>query len=177
MNAVLELNDRSTVLVIYDDPSTRARAMTACDFLLGQLLESVELDFHWWRTDFLDDANMARAAAHYAIAADFLIVCSAGTGYRANTLQAWFETWINERTAPEGVLIDLSATLPSSDQVAHLQTVLQGIARRGNLDYLSAGEKQTSPDPSLGRLSSILPASANRLPDRERPPSRFGLNE
>ena len=66
MSAAVEKENRSIVVVIYDDPTTRARALTACDYLVSQHWENVELDFYWWRTDFLDDANMSRAAAHYA---------------------------------------------------------------------------------------------------------------
>ena len=173
MNAALEKENRSTVVVIYDDPITRARALTACDYLVGQLWENVELDFYWWRTDFLDDANMSRAAAHYAVDADFLIICSSGTENRSKTLEAWLESWIKERDKNEGALIDLSL-LPDSSH--RLQSVLREIAERGKFDYLASTETSTS-NRSAGRLSSVLPASADRLLDRSRPPSRFGLNE
>ena len=173
MSAALEKENRSTVVVIYDDPTTRARALTACDYLVSQLWENVELDFYWWRTDFLDDTNMSRAAAHYAIGADFLIICSTGTETRSKTLETWLESWIKERDKHEGALIDLSL-LPDSSHP--LQSVLREIAERGNFDYLASSETSTS-HRSTGKLSSILPASADRLLDRSRPPSRFGLNE
>jgi hypothetical protein len=172
MSAALEKENHSTVVVIYDDPLTRARALTACDYLVGQLWENVELDFYWWRTDFLDDANMSRAAAHYAIDADFLIICSSGTEHRSKTLEAWLESWIKERDKNEGALIDLSL-LP--DSPSRLQSVLREIAERGKFDYLASTE--TSGNRSTGKLASLLPASADRLLDRSRPPSRFGLNE
>ena len=173
MNAAIEKEDRSTVVVIYDDPTTRARALRACDYLVSELWENVELDFYWWRTDFLDDANMSRAAAHYAVDADFLIICSTGAEIRSKTLETWLDSWIKERDKHEGVLIDLSL-LP--DSTNHLQSVLQQIAKRGKFDYLASTELSTS-NRSTGKLSSVLPASADRLPDRSRPPSRFGLNE
>jgi hypothetical protein len=173
MNAAVEKENRSTVVVIYDDPATRARALKACDYLVSQLWENVELNFYWWRTDFLDDQNMSRAAAHYAIGADFLIICSTGTEARSKTLETWLESWISERDNREGVLIDLSL-LP--DPSNRLQSVLREIAERGKFDYLATTATSTSDRPT-GKLPSIPPASADRLPDRSRPPSRFGLNE
>src|SRR6187402_1247350 len=128
MSAAIEKEYRSTVVVIYDDSTTRARALTACDYLVSQLWENVELDFYWWRTDFLDDSNMSRAAAHYAIDADFLIICSTGTENVSKTLEEWFESWIRERDKNEGALIDLSVVPEAPNR---LQSVLQGIAQRG----------------------------------------------
>lgn len=173
MSAVVEKESRSTVVVIYDDPTTRARALTACDYLVSQLWENVELDFHWWRTDFLDDANMSRAAAHYAIGADFLIICSTGTENQSRTLEAWFESWIQERNKHEGALIDLS---PLKNSPHRLPSFLRGIAERGKLDYLAATETSGRNRPP-GKIASILPASTDRFMDHSRPPSRFGLNE
>lgn len=173
MSAALEKENRSIVVVIYDDPAARARALTACDYLVSQLWDNVELDFHWWRTDFLDDANMSRAAAHYAIGADFLIICSTGTANRSKTLETWFESWIRERDKHEGALIDISL-LPDSSH--RLQSVLREIAERGKFDYLASTEASPGKR-STGKLASALPASAERLLDHSRPPSRFGLNE
>jgi len=173
MNAAVEKENRSTVVVIYDDPATRSRALTACDYLMDQLWESVELDFYWWRTDFLDDANMSRAAAHYAIGSDFLIICSTGMENRSKTLETWLESWIRERDKSEGALIDLSV-LP--DSPSRLPSVLRGIAQRGKFDYLGSTATSTS-DRSTGGNAASLPASADRRLDRSRPPSRFGLNE
>jgi hypothetical protein len=172
MSAAIENQNRSTVVVVYDDAITRARALAACDFLVSQLWQSVELDFHWWRTDFLDDVDMARAAAQYAIDADFLIVCSTGTENYSKTLETWFASWIAERDKHEGALIDLSL-LP--DPVNRLSSVLQGVATRGRFDYLASTQTSTSSRPT-GKLS-VLPTSADRLLDRSHPRSRSGLNE
>lgn len=165
MSAAVEKENRSIVVVIYDDPTTRARALTACDYLVSQHWENVELDFYWWRTDFLDDANMSRVAAHYAIGADFLIICSTGMENRSKTLETWLESWIRERDKSEGALIDLSV-LP--DTPNRLTSVLQGIAARGRFDYLASNETATSSRSTEKRL--------DRKSD-SRPPSRFGLNE
>jgi hypothetical protein len=170
--------DRCTVVVIYDDPVTRARALTACDYLVSQLWKNVELDFYWWRTDFLKDSNMSRAAAHYAIDADFLIVCSTGNDDLSSTLETWFESWIRERIMPEGALIDLSSVSEASSQAIHLQDALRELAKRGKLDYLTSDETQPQASRrTANTLSSVLPASVDRLLDHSRPPSRFGLNE
>ena len=178
MNAALEKEntfsppDRCTVVVIYDDPFTRARALAACDYLVGQLWENVELDFYWWRTDFLNESNMAQAAAHYATEADFLIVCSTGIDAPADTLEKWFEIWVKERKKTEGALIDLSLMPDTKRKGTHLQRVLQSIAERGRFDYLTTVAQGPRPD-----FPALRKTSTDRLMESSRPPSRFGLNE
>jgi hypothetical protein len=181
MNAALDKEntrsplDRCTVVAIYDDPFTRARALAVCDYLVSQLWENVELDFHWWRTDFLGESNMAQAAAHYAAGADFLIVCSTGTDAPSSTLEAWFESWIRKRRKTEGVLIDLSLMPTDTNRSTRLQRVLQDIAERGSFDYLT-----TVPTHSVERhrnLPSTRTPQTGRMIEHSRPPSRFGLNE
>ena len=185
MNAAIEKEspadplERCTVVVIYDDVMTRARALSACDCLVNQIWESVELDFHWWRTDFLADPYMADAAAQYSLAADFLIVCSRPAEKVSSTLVNWFESWIGKRNGREGAFIDLTTAKHAANHSHSLgrHDLLRDIARRGSFDYLSVVE------PSLSEKTAGQPAPPN--PPRpidnrlaySRPPSRFGLNE
>lgn len=167
--------DLCTVVVIYDDSASRTRALQACDYLLRQEWENVELDFHWWRTDFLSDPHMGRAAARHAIASDIVIVCSREGNGIPPILGAWFESWIDGRKNHEGAMIDLGATRTAT-RPAHRLT-LQAIAQRGGFDYLTATPEQ----PGSDFLKSAPPMSSpTRMDDRpapSHPPSHYGLNE
>jgi len=172
-----------TVVVIYEDAVTRQRAMTACDFLMQRLWHEVELEFHWWRADFLAHAIMADAAARQAAEADFLIFCSRAESDCSPTLKNWFESWIGDRQGRDGLLLNLSATRGLNAGTARpAESFLRGIARRARLDYFATG-----PLASIG----ILPASLEEAEQRAskissvldeilhpppRPPS-FGLND
>jgi hypothetical protein len=181
--AIQEVNasgppDRCTVVVIYEDGATRARALSACDYLVSQIWENVELDFHWWRTDFLKDPHMAEAAARHAIVSDFLIVCSREGGEISTTLEAWFGSWIGKHQDREGALIDLTVDQDASVPARHRQNVLREIASRGRFDYLTAVPEQ----PGMEALRSAEPpqntAPIGDLYDpASRPPSHFGLND
>ena len=185
MNAAIEtestssLPDLCTVVVIYDDSHTRARALTACDYLVSQIWEAVELDFHWWRTDFLKDPQMAGIAAQHAVASDFLIVCLNATDEMSDNLGTWFESWIDQRGCRQGALIDLTASTIAGTATPHRQSLLRAIARRGTFDYLT-----TLPErPDAGSPVTPKMSDAKKLPTvdqpswQSRPPSRFGLNE
>ena len=182
MNAAIEEQNASipldtcTVVVIYDNTASRARAMTACDFFVNQFWENVELEFHWWRTDFLQDPGLAGDAAKNATESDFLIVCLGEAGADLATLEAWFENWIAGRQGREGVLLDLSAT----DSQRNRQTdFLREICGRGSFDYLTpapAPPAASMPRSPAGQTATISSAIEERR-HHSRPPSRFGLNE
>lgn len=181
MNAAIETGTTSSapelcsVVVLYDDVSTRTRALSACDCLVSLLWESVELDFHWWRTDFLKDPHMARAAAHHAIASDFLFVCSNETETVSASTEAWFESWIDRRGNREGALIDLTVSSPSRIAPPHRQVILRSLARRGWFDYLNAVPEPGKTD--ARPPEPVKPPPIETRPEHLRPPSHFGLNE
>jgi hypothetical protein len=164
--------DLCTVVVIYDDNATRTRALAACDYLVGQFWENVELDFHWWRTDFLNDPYIARAAAHHAVAADFLIVCLKEPGGRPAALEAWFESWVGKRSNREGALIDLTAATVADRSSSTRRNFLRDVARVGMFDYLTAGPEETETNPPATSVNATDDFFGN-----PRPPSHFGLND
>lgn len=154
--------DTCNVVVIYDNLSARERAMAACDYLVKQFWENVELKFHWWRMDFLGDLSLAEDAALNAIASDFLIVCLDKNQTGSATLETWFKTWIARRKNQDGALLDLSAN-------HQLSRFLQNASARSGFDYLS-------PASNVSAFGASSSAREDNYP-HSRPPSRFGLNE
>ena len=172
-----ESSDVCTIVVLYDGNATRARALTACDFLVNQFWKDVELKFHWWRTDFLCDSTLAMAASTNAVAADFLIVCLDSPQEIAPPLESWFESWLNERSGRDGALVDLTRNLGSFEELTLMQGFLREVSRRGSFDYLTTFQgdgwiSRTDNQPAkdyFQRIDDIL--------SEPRPPSHFGLNE
>lgn len=185
MNAAIEdmnasnLKDTCNIVVLYDGTATRARAMAACDFLMKQFWENVELNFHWWRTDFLTDPALATVAARDAVAADFLIICSDQRDQPSPSLERWFESWLDLRDERLGALVDL--TVSRAGQTFGLtetrQRFFREICQRGRFDYLTtlaeAGPEFTNLPSSPREMGGII----EDLPGNFRPPSHYGLNE
>lgn len=185
MNAAIEdmnasdLKDTCNIVVLYDGDATRARAMAACDFLVKQFWEDVELNFHWWRTDFLEDAALATVAARDAVEADFLIIASEDRHAPAPSLERWFESWLDRRGDHQGALVDLTAS--RAGQTFGLtetrQRFFREICRRGSFDYLTtlaeAGQEFSSPPPPGREVGGII----DDILGNSRPPSHYGLNE
>lgn len=126
------------MVVLYDDSATRQRAMEVCDHLAKRFWSEVELKFHWWRTDFLEDAGMAATAADNSRNADFIVVCIAPDGELSPVLRHWFDDWVPQREGREGALIDLTpAHGPSPLTAQRKKMFLRDVAHRAGMDYLS----------------------------------------
>jgi hypothetical protein len=125
------------VVVLYDDATTRQRAMDVCDHLAQRFWAEVDLKFQWWRSDFLEDPGMAATAADNSRNADFIVVCILPDGEISPVVRQWFETWIPQREGREGALIDLTAIIGSSPGAHRKKIFLREVAHRAGMDYLT----------------------------------------
>lgn len=125
------------VVVLYDDSATRQRAMEVCDHLARRFWSEVELKFHWWRTDFLEDAGMAATAADNSRNADFIVVCIRPDGDLSPVVRHWFEEWVPQRAGREGALIDLTTTGAPPLAAQRKKAFLREAAHRAGMDYLT----------------------------------------
>jgi hypothetical protein len=172
-----------SVLVVYEDTATRARAMAMCDRLVKNFWTEVEFNFHWWRTDFLADPIMSRTALSDAGDADIVVFSSAPETRLSPLLLAWLRDWAAGRPAREGMLLDLTdATSLTSLVVQHKQSLLRDIATQAKLDYFSRipsplnGQSPNSWQDMKDRahqVSTVLDDILTHLP----PPTHHGLNE
>ncbi len=178
-----EAEERWSVVVLYEDKATRDRAMSLCDRLVRNFWSEVEFDFHWWRTDFLNDPRMAETAATDATDSDVFIFSSATESELSPVFKSWFEDWSARRESREGMFLDLADMEAQNDpRVQVKQARLKAIVARANLEYFNR-----IPPPLSGALfnswqsvearatgfTTTLDDILRRLP----PPTHFGLNE
>ena len=176
-------NELWSVVILYEDPATRQRAMSVCDHLVLQFLSEVEFKLNWWRADFLEDPAMAAAAAQDAIHADFVVVSCAPGSELTPAVRQWFEQWAAQRAGREGALVDL--TEPGADlpqRADHLNIYLRAIAGRAIMDYLTklppaiAGALPDSFESAALRAAQVT-SVLDEILLHSRPPSHYGLNE
>ncbi len=144
MNATKTQRDSSqptevwSVLVLYDDAATRQQALKVCDHLVQNFWSGIEFEFHWWRTDFLEEAAMAGTAAEDALSSDFIVVCSSPEREFSPSVKNWFDSWVVRRSGREGALIDLTeAGTPAGQHGQRKKNYLRHLARQAMLDYLT----------------------------------------
>jgi len=170
-----EFQEVCTIVILYDGIATRTRAMATCDYLVRQFWSDVELKFHWWRTDFLQDPTLAVVAAENAAAADFLVIANEATGEISPALESWFESWLARRRDRQGALVDLALT--TAAPTGAREQFLREICQRGNFDYLAAFPAGVGSANSSGEVSGGAARLGDDPVDEFRPPTHYGLNE
>jgi hypothetical protein len=127
-----------SVVVIYEDPGSRERAVTFCDRLVGRLWADLELDVSWWPFSGLEEAASAREAAEKAIHSDVIVFAAASEGELPLGIKSWLDAWLDRRADREGKLVALLQApeqAPAGEGVRHFH--LRSAAHRAGLDYLT----------------------------------------
>jgi hypothetical protein len=127
-----------SVVVAYEDPAARERAVGFCDQLVGRFWTQVELDISWWSFTSLEEATGAREAAQNAAHSELIIVSARPEGDLSAPVRAWIETVLGLRSEREGVLVGLTANgeNPSVEEgPKHLY--LRRAAHLAGMDYLT----------------------------------------
>jgi hypothetical protein len=137
-NERLESKSACSVVVAYEDPAARERAVGFCDQLVGRFWTQVEFDVSWWSFASLEEAAGSRDAVQKAAQADFIILSAAPAGDFPAPVKAWIETSLGMRGEREGVLAGLTGTadgLHAEDGPKHLY--LRRAAHLAGMDYLT----------------------------------------
>jgi len=136
--APLETKAAWSVVVVYEDPVARERAVSFCDQLVGRFWARFEFDVSWWSFALLADTATAEEAAEKAARADLIIFCATPEGDFPASLKAWVESWIGRRSEREGMLVGLmeSGASPNVGE-GEKHHLLRYAAHRGAMDYLT----------------------------------------
>jgi hypothetical protein len=144
--SVLETKAGWSVVVVYEDATTRERAVTFCDQLVSQYWETYEFDVSWWPFTLLNAAPATEEAAEKAAQADLIVFSATPEGDFPLPVKAWVERWLSRRGEREGMLVGLMEQLADGgDQEGAKHCYLRKAARRGAMDYLT----RVPPDISL----------------------------
>lgn len=166
-----------SVVVLYDGLARRQQATRVCDGLVQRFWTDLEFEFHWWRTDFLEEPGMAKTALRDAIGADIFVFSAAAEINFSPAFKDWAGHVLAGREFRPGLFVDLSeAPLSKPETGLTAQTWLRELAASGGLDYLNSA---LLPKPPPQEPAPLAPARRGRNPPRLKipPPSHFGLNE
>jgi hypothetical protein len=82
------------IVIIYENLVSAARALRACEFLRGEIGETVSLDVSVWKIALLEDGDSRRGAALAASLADVVIVSASGREEIPDAFRLWVEAWL-----------------------------------------------------------------------------------
>jgi hypothetical protein len=127
-----------SVVVVYEDPKARERAVGFCDKLVQRLWASVQLDVSWWSFDLLEEPSSASTAAERAAGADLIVFSATPEGEFPLSIKVWIDAWLNLRGAREGKLVGLlEPAVETTSGECQRHHHLRKAAHRGAMDYLT----------------------------------------
>lgn len=168
-----ELQAAKSVVVIYEDPSIRERAVHFCEGLVDEQRNSgINLD--WWSFPVLSEPRMSHSAVEKAAGADVVIFAMDASGDLPEAIKLWIEQWLNKRGEREGAIVGL---LEPEDRwhemVSFREIYLRHAARRAGMDYLSHAAptlRRAIPDSldsfneRAGRMTSVMDEILQKRP-------------
>src|SRR5438874_5109246 len=126
-----------SVVIIYEDLSTREEAVKFSDNLVKRFWSEYEFDFGWWSAKELLPAKTARAAAEKAAGADLIVFALQAEGAMPESVLGWVEGWIHRRGEREGALAGLlDPAAGPSGVTTEKYLYLRSVAHRAGMDYL-----------------------------------------
>jgi hypothetical protein len=131
--------EKQRVVVVYETPAARARAMECCSDLSGQQSPEAEPEIDWYSFALLLEAAPANDAADKAATADLIIFAVTAAGDLPGEVKLWIERWLNKRSDREGAIVGLLTDRPANpSDVASLKEIyLRHTAHRAGMDYLT----------------------------------------
>lgn len=181
------IDDQWSVTVVYEDTGSRERALSLCHHLSQGFHTEIEFAFTWWRFRYLEDPDIAQAAAQAAAQADILLFSASGHHELPEEVRSWSELWIPMRAGREGVLLVLTEDTDDSELSASpLFQSLRNLARRASMDCLPrmTDDPWVTPLPGIRSIQNraaqgtrILDDILRRVPPSPAPPTHWGINE
>jgi hypothetical protein len=129
-----ERNGSVSVVIVYEDFATRARANEFCEGLSRELSRG-ELVKQAWLLSLLRLPQLRTIAAQDAASADILLVSLHDGANLAEEVKAWLEQWLQQKGNRPSLLLALVDTINRDDYRA-LPNYLQTVARRGGVEFL-----------------------------------------
>jgi hypothetical protein len=131
--------EKQRVVVVYETPSARERAIECCSDLPGQQSSVSGPQIDCYSFVHLLEVAHANDAADKAATADLIIFAVTAAGDLPGEVKLWIERWLNQRSEREGAIVGLLTDRPAhpSDIASLKEIYLRHTAHRAGLDYLS----------------------------------------
>lgn len=177
-----ELGIPCKVAVFYGDTESRERALKLSSRLAFKFMSDVDLDFSWWKFQFLVDGVIAGLAAQSAAQADMILFSLTTMSDLPSEVKACNELWLDQRQDKHGLLVALIGKDDSIKQrPIPVHTYLADLARRAGMQFMSRWESQ--PPEGMEYLDMILRRANESSPvldemlSRAQQTTHWGINE
>jgi hypothetical protein len=136
-----------SVVLVFEDFSTGKRAKRAYDFLAANLTHEWHVVSQMWKFEVLSIPELREMAAKDAAMANLIIVSSRGDRELPAPVKDWIEMWLGYRGDAVALLALFDSPPEQAEHAQATQTYLEGVAKRGQLEFF------TWPEVGLGEQS------------------------
>ena len=133
--------NRLSISVVHEDSATGARADDFCETLAKYLGKSCGISKEIWPLTELRTPELRAIAAAEAASSDLVIISVHPAENLPPEVKSWIGLWLKQKGAHLTVLAALFDPLHVGSS-GSIQTVLQGIARRGNMEFIVRCEEK-----------------------------------
>ena len=132
---------RINVSAVHEDYATGVRIDDFCEMLAKSLGAGCEVSKELWPLTELRTLKLRTIAAGEAAAADLVIVSVHHAETLPEEVNSWIDLWLKQKGRRPAVLSALFDSLHVGSS-SYLQTFLQGVARKGNMEFLARSEEK-----------------------------------
>jgi len=174
----IEARSAKSLVVIYEDPAIRERAVRFCE-RLAEEQNFPDMNMDWWSFPLLSESTLAHDAVEKAAKADVVVFAMDARGDLPEEIKLWIEKWLNKRSEREGALVGLLGRQDGLQEIASFREIyLRHVARRAGMDYLSHAAptlRRAMPNSidsfneRAGRVTSVLDGILQKHPHSPPP--------
>jgi hypothetical protein len=132
---------RLTAVAAYEDSCTDTRVSEFCRSLSRHLGPRCEVVKQMWMLSELRVPRLRAIAATEAATADLVIIAVHHSESLPVELQSWIDLWVSKKGRQPELLLALFDPVYSGVS-ASLRAYLEGVARRGNMEFLVQAEER-----------------------------------
>jgi len=170
------------VVMAYEDPLTRHRAMHLHDHLARQLSDDFDFQCAWWSFEHIADPTLREQAVDDAMASNMIVLSLKAGNELSPAAQMWMEDWSQRRDHHKCALVTLFTESGGPKPGTPIFSRLKQIARQARMDFFTNITEATGAIVGLNlkqlaeRENAITPTLKGILEQRF-PASRWGINE
>jgi hypothetical protein len=132
---------RISVSAVHEDSATGTRIDDFCQTLARSLGVNCEICKELWPLTQLRTPNLRAIAAGEAAAADLVVISVHHAETLPGEMKSWIDLWVKRKRTRPTVLSALFDSLHVGSS-SSIQTFLQGVARKGNMEFLACSEEK-----------------------------------
>jgi hypothetical protein len=133
--------DRIVISAVHEDFGTGVRADDFCQTLSKSLGRDCEIAKELWPLTELRTPKLRAVAAGEAATADLIIISVHHGESLPAEVKSWIDLWLKQKNTRPKLLLALFDPLHLGSS-SSIQAFLQGVARKGNMEFLARSEEK-----------------------------------